>query len=246
MKYHPVVNQSFIKLTFVSWRLLLGALLTHFTFSAITLQYAAAGCPTPYIPACKIQVLVKSLHQPAVSVWWKHGALSGKDLSFTGCYPQRHPVERHLNMDLCSVLLPVMLFYYTPTHEHIKWSFRLCAIALPISFKTPLCYVHVHWHKTLQVLLMSLNTFHSPLTTVFTARRHSPMICHRRGTPKKHLFFFSFIAHGVRLIKPALPLRDGQWTQFAWLTVTLHQAAPTNSINHQLSDKPESASPSFR
>lgn len=132
-------------------------------------------------------------------------------------------------MDLYFVLLPIILFYQTPPHEHSIWSFRICNIVPLLSFKAPLCCVHTDKKYYKYLNNASLNTCHTPLPAIFRARRHSPVICPRRGTLKEHLSLFPH--------HPTPPLRGGQLSQFVQLTITLHHAAPINPLTHQLSDK---------
>lgn len=179
-------------------------------------------------------------HLPSISplcVRQEHWALSGKETSLS--QGLRHRIKRHLNTDLCFVLLPIILLYQTPPHEHSTWSFSICDFVPPLSFKTPFCCVHSDRRHYKCHINMSLNTCHTPLPAIFRGRRHSPVTCQRRGMLKDHLPLFPFSAQGQTHL-PEPPLRGGQLPHF---TVTLHQAAPINSFTHQFRDKSESTSP---
>lgn len=113
---------------------------------------------------------------------------SGKESSLS--QDLRHHVKRHLNIDLYFLLLPIILFYQTQLHEHAMWSFRIADIVLPLNFKSHLCSVHTDTKHYKCLINMPSNTCHTPLSATFRARRHSLVICQRKGTLKENLPLF--------------------------------------------------------
>lgn len=115
-------------------------------------------------------------------------------------------------------------------------------VTLYLHYVLKLLYaVYTLTQNSTNVLLMSLNTCHTPLPAIFRARRQvwpsAREEAHWRST------YSSFLSlHKVRLISLHHHCRGGQLTQFVQLTVTRHQAALSNSLTHQFSGNSESTS----
>lgn len=151
-------------------------------------------------------------HLPSINpqcVRQEHWASSGKETSLSQDLIFRDTIlKRHLNTDLCFVLLPITILCQTPPHEHSLWSFRICYTVSPLCFKTPLCCVHTDTKLYKCLINVTEHLPHSSASN-FQSKKTSLAICQRRGTLKEHLLLFPFIAQGQTHL-PAPPLQ--RWT----------------------------------